>query len=43
MPWYLHVYHAAWLALVLAIGYLVSWSLCLFVVSTIVILAIWKA
>lgn len=27
MPWYMHLYHAAWLLFFLSIGYWISWLL----------------
>jgi len=43
MPWYIHVYHIAWLLTLLSIGYFFSWFAALAILSSIVILAIWKA
>ena len=43
LPWYLHVYHAAWLLAMLLLGHFVSWLLVLTVVSTIALLAFFYA
>jgi hypothetical protein len=43
MPWYVHLYHAAWLAGILIIGFAINWYLALGIVCAIAWIAFFKA